>query len=194
VLLQGADVGRLSRRGAARRLGLLLQEQESRFPVTVLETLLTCRYPHLGPWREPTAIDSGLARHALARVGLRGFEERDLQTLSGGERQRVAIAGLLTQDPPVMLLDEPTSHLDLAGQVQVLELLRSLADQGHAVVASLHDVNLALAYCDHLLVLHRGRALRGPTERIGRAPLLSRVYGRRLTTLKGPRGPLVVPQ
>lgn len=193
VLLGDTDIATLPRRHIARNLGLLLQDQEHRFPATVLETVLTGRYPHLGPWRWPDDRDRDRALTALEQVDLAELAGRNVQTLSGGERQRVAVATLLTQGPRLLLLDEPVSHLDLREQTRVLTLVRGLTDRGHTVIMSLHDINHALSYCDHLLLLHRGRALNGPTRRIGTPRLLSRLFGQPLSVLKGPRGPVMVP-
>jgi iron complex transport system ATP-binding protein len=193
ILLDGRALPEWPRRPLARRLGLLLQEHESRFPASVGDTVLAGRYPHLGPWRNPGAEDLALAQTALERVGLAGLAGRNIQTLSGGERQRAHVAALLAQDPQVLLLDEPVGHLDLAEQYRLLRLLRGLARQGRTLLLSLHDLNQALELCDHLLLLHRGRALAGPTARLGTPHLLSRVLGEPLILLRGPRGPLMVP-
>jgi iron complex transport system ATP-binding protein len=194
VLLEGVDVAARGRRQVARRLGLLLQEHQDRFPAGVLDTVLGGRYPHLGPWRRPGASDLALARRVLARLDLGGLATRNVQTLSGGERQRVALATLLVQSPRVLLLDEPVSHLDLAEQTRILTLLRELAAAGHTVVMSLHDLNHALGWCDHLLLLHRGRALAGPVDRVATPGLMSRVYAQPLTLVQGPRGPVMIPR
>ena len=193
VLLEERNMAGLPRRSIAQALGLLLQERDNRFPATVLDTVLAGRYPYLGPWRWPAAGDHSQALETLRQVGLEGLAQRNIQTLSGGERQRVAIAVLLTQAPRTMLLDEPVSHLDLAEQTRVLRLIRRLTLQGHAVIMSLHDPNQALVYCDHLLLLHRGRAVCGPTGRIGTPRMLSRLFGQSLTILTGPHGPVMVP-
>jgi iron complex transport system ATP-binding protein len=184
VELAGRPLAGQSRRRIARRLGLLLQEREYRFPQTVRDAVLAGRYPHLGPWREPRASDHALAREALEKVGLSGLAGRNVQTLSGGERQRVALAALLAQGPDLLLLDEPVSHLDLREQVRLLDLLRDLAGQGHAVLMSLHDPNHALGWCDRLLLLHRGRALCGDAERLGTPRLLSRLFGQPLSQVR----------
>jgi len=194
VLLGGKDISGQPRRSVARELGLLLQDHEDRFPAGVLETVLTGRYPHLGPWRWPGGADRERALAALGEVDLEGLSGRNVQTLSGGERQRVAIATLLTQAPRLLLLDEPVSHLDLREQTRVLTLMRRLADRGHTVIMSLHDLNHALGYCDQLLLLHRGRALCGPTRRLGTPRLLSRLFGQPLSVLEGPRGMVMVPR
>ena len=149
--------------------------------------------PHLGPWRCPGPSDRSHALEALRQLGMESLAQRNIQTLSGGERQRVAIAVLLSQAPRTLLLDEPVSHLDLAEQTRVLSLVRRLTQQGHGVVMSLHDVNQALAYCDHLLLLHRGHALCGPLGRIGTPRMFSRLFGQPLSVLDGPRGPVMVP-
>lgn len=193
VLLREQDMAGLPRRVIAQMLGLLLQERDNRFPVTVLDTVLSGRYPHLGPWRWPDADDRSIALAALRQVGLEDLAQRNIQTLSGGERQRVAFAVLLTQAPPILLLDEPVSHLDLAEQTRTLRLIRRLTLEGHAVIMSLHDPNQALVYCDHLLLLHRGRAVCGPTGRIGTPRMLSRLFGQSLAILTGPHGPVMVP-
>lgn len=192
IRLQGESLPSLSRRHIARRLGLLLQQQEQRFPSSVLETALAGRYAHLGPWRRPAAEDLLLAHEALEKLGLSALQTRNIQTLSGGELQRAAIATLLTQAPPILLLDEPVSHLDLHEQTRVLALLRNAARHGDTVIMSLHDINQALRYCTHLLLLHRGRTLFGPVERLGNARLFSRVFGLPLMQVDGPHGPLLL--
>jgi iron complex transport system ATP-binding protein len=193
VLLHKRDIAELPRRSIAQALGLMLQVRDDRFPATVLDTVLAGRYPFLGPWRWPDAGDHAHALEALHLVGLEDLAHRNIQTLSGGERQRVAFAVLLTQAPRIMLLDEPVSHLDIAEQTRVLRLIRKLTLQGHAVIMSLHDPNQALSYCDHLLLLHRGRALCGPTRRLGSPSMLSRLFGQSLTVLNGPQGPVMIP-
>ncbi len=191
VFLHGRELGQIPRRSIARSLGLLMQERDPRFPMSVQQAVLSGRYPHLGPWRQPTEHDGKLAQQALEQVDMAGLAHRNVQTLSGGERQRVAVAALLAQAPQVLLLDEPVSHLDLREQIRLLELIRNLARTGHAVIMSLHDLNHALAYCDHLLLLHRGRALGGSTQRIATVQRLSRVYGVELARIPGPQGHLM---
>lgn len=141
-------------RSTARLRGLLAQNQSDAFPASVLETALIGRHPHLGRWAWEGADDEKIARHALAAVGLTGFEQREVHTLSGGERQRLAMATLLTQQPQLYLLDEPLTHLDLNHQIAMLELFRRTAgESGAAFVIVLHDVNLALRYCERALLL-----------------------------------------
>lgn len=119
VRLLGQELSCWRRRQLAQVLGLLLQDQEPRFPLPVLDWVLAGRYPHLGPWDWPGAEDQRLALTALEQVGLTELAQRDMQTLSSGERQRVAIATLLAQGPRFLLLDEPVEHLDLREQVRI---------------------------------------------------------------------------
>jgi len=161
----------------ARRLSLLPQASEDPFPVTVLETVLIGRHPHIGFWSWEGEHDIEIARECLAAVDLDGYEDRVLDSLSGGERRRVAVAALLAQGAPVMLLDEPTNHLDPQHQISVLKLLRAHADAGHSIVASLHDPSLAARFADDALLLHGdGRWEFGPCGEVLTGERLSALY------------------
>ncbi|GAB4291459.1 MAG: ABC transporter ATP-binding protein [Thiohalomonadaceae bacterium] len=188
--LQGTPLARLPRRAIAQRLGLLPQDSSDSFPATVLETALIGRHPHLGRWQNEGPQDVALARQALAQVGLTGHEARPCHTLSGGERRRLALATLLTQAPLLLLLDEPSNHLDLHHQIAALDHLRGLADSGeHGVLMALHDVNLAARYCDQVLLLFGdGRWQAGPAATLLTADTLSQLYGHPITEISGPDG------
>jgi len=177
-LLDGERLHRLPARQRARRLGVLLQDDVSRFPATVLETALIGRHPFLGRWEVESEADRQRARAALRQMALAGWEQRAVQSLSGGERRRLDLAVLLTQDPPVMLLDEPLNHLDLAHQVRLLRLLRRLAsEQGKAVLMVLHDINLAARFCDRVLLLYGGGEWEtGASDVLLEEARLSRLY------------------
>jgi iron complex transport system ATP-binding protein len=154
VLLHGRDVGSERRRETARALALLPQHVDDIFPATVLDTAMIGRHPHIARFQWETAEDVAVTQAALAAVGLDEMARRDVLTLSGGERRRLAIAQVLTQQPDVYLLDEPTNHLDPQHQIDALRLFRGKADDGAAVVTSLHDVNLAVRYADRCLLLY----------------------------------------
>jgi iron complex transport system ATP-binding protein len=154
VLLDGQDVAVSNRRNIARRLALLPQHIDDIFPATVLDTAMIGRHPHIGRFQWESTDDFNIGRAALASVDLEGLARRDVLTLSGGERRRLAIAQVITQQPDVYLLDEPTNHLDPQHQLDALRLFRERADDGAAVIASLHDVNLAVRYADRCLLLY----------------------------------------
>lgn len=178
VWLRGERRDRLSRREAARRLGLMPQDSADLFPATVLEIALAGRHPHLPPWQWETPEDGALAYAALQAVGLEGFARRQVGSLSGGERRRLALAMLMTQDPSLWLLDEPTNHLDVAHQMQAVELIATrIARGGQGVLMTLHDINLAVRCCDRILLLFGdGETAAGPTAQILTEPALSRLY------------------
>jgi iron complex transport system ATP-binding protein len=182
VLLDNVPVSDIPHRQRARRLGVLFQDFESAFPATVLETVLTGRYPRLERWQWESTEDYRAAETALEAVELAGFAQRPLATLSGGERRRVEIAALLTQDAPICLLDEPTNHLDLRHQIRMLEMLASRAHRpGHLNIIVLHDVNLAARFGTHgILLFDDGKCLHGPLCDILARPNLERLYHCRL--------------
>ncbi len=153
IALQGRPFASYKRREIAQQLSFVPQDFEEPFPVTVLECAVSGRHPHIDFWQWESTHDYELARQALAAVDLHNFAERTVETLSGGERRRLAIATALAQQPRLFILDEPTNHLDPQHQLQVLKLLRSKADNGCAVIMSLHDPNLALRFADHALLL-----------------------------------------
>jgi iron complex transport system ATP-binding protein len=178
VLLDGQPLTGMRRRAIANRLGILLQASEDPFPATVLETALIGRHPHIGPWRQEGPEDYRMAREALAEVEMDTLADRPIDTLSGGERRRLALATLLTQDPAVYLLDEPSNHLDLHHQIRLLGHLRERArDRGGTLVMALHDVNLAARFCDHaLLIFHDGQVRHGAAAELLQPGHLSCLY------------------
>lgn len=163
VELGGRALPELAPRELALARGLLEQTSFDAFSSTALEVALAGRHPHLSRWGWESASDEAAAWSALRAVGLAECADRDALTLSGGERRRLALATLLAQDPPLLLLDEPTASLDLHHQVAVLDLLRQLREQGRTLVMVLHDLTLAARYCDHVVLLD------GEATRTGRA-------------------------
>ena len=153
VRLSGEAIMALRRRQVAKRLALLPQDTDDVFPATVLDTALVGRHPHIGRLRWESPEDHELAQASLEQVGIGDLAHREVLSLSGGERRRLAIVQILTQSPDVYLLDEPTNHLDPQHQIDTLRIFRRAADKGAAVVASLHDVNLAARVADRCLLL-----------------------------------------
>lgn len=177
IQLDAKPIGSYPRRDFARRVGLLLQDLESAYPTTALESVLIGRHPHLDPWQWEREEDRRIARAALARVGLSAFTARSTHTLSGGEQRRVAMAALIAQQPEVFLLDEPTNHLDPHHQFEVLDVFREQTHAGHAVVATLHDPTIAARYADRVVLLFGdGRWLAGPAAEVLSAENLSQLY------------------
>jgi len=199
VLLGGSDLyADWKARDAAQSLAVMPQETAVSLDFTVREVVRMGRSPHLPrrPFAAETAADELVVTDALAAVGLTDLAERIVPTLSGGERQRVLLARALAQQPEVLLLDEPTSHLDLRHQSGTLALAHSLAHtQGKAVLAVLHDVNLAAAWCDEIVLVSEGRiAAQGPPAEALTSETLLEVYGIRVRVgpAPGTDRPLVV--
>lgn len=181
ILLHGDPLHAISRRDIAQRLALLAQDSFDAFDSSVLETALIGRHPHTPRWRWmqwESLEDVEVARSALAAVDLDELAMRRVSTLSGGERERLSIAAILTQEPRVILLDEPTSHLDAHHQVAVLELFaRKASAEARTVVMSLHDASLAARYCTHaLLMFMDGETSAGPIAEVLGAESLTRLY------------------
>lgn len=177
VYLDGAEMGGVSRKAVALRLGLLAQDVEESFVTTVLEAVLVGRHPHLKLWQWETAEDERIALEALRAVDLADFARRRTDTLSGGELRRVAVAALLTQGPAVFLLDEPSNHLDPAHQMGILGLFRELCTAGKTVIATLHDPTVAARYADRVVLLHGdGRWEAGAASELLTAEKLSGLY------------------
>jgi iron complex transport system ATP-binding protein len=178
VELDGIAITQWPNRALARRLGLLPQTTEDPFPSTVLATALIGRHPHIGFWQWENEDDRRIALEALAAVGLEDFAARDVATLSGGERRRVAIATMLTQNPGVLLLDEPINHLDPHHQIEVLRLFQGRARAGGTVMMSLHDAGLAARFADQVLLLFgNGEWAFGPSAQVLTEQTISRLYG-----------------
>jgi iron complex transport system ATP-binding protein len=181
VTLAGKPLPAWRRAELARRIGILLQDDTPEFWGSALEYVALGRYPHAGaPWDRDADGDTG-ALGWLARLELAGHAGQAYATLSGGERQRARIAQLLVQDPELLLLDEPLSHLDLRHQVQVMEILAGRARAGKTVLMALHQPSLAAQYCDHAVLLYdAGRSSAGTCADMLTRPRLEALYRCRL--------------
>ncbi|WP_267643181.1 ABC transporter ATP-binding protein [Haloarchaeobius amylolyticus] len=169
------DVTTLERGAVANRLGYVPQSESGGLPSTVFETVLTGRKPHTS-WR-PTERDREVVGDVLAQVGITDLAMRSLADLSGGQRQQVRLARALAQEPDGLVLDEPTSSLDLRHQLDVLDHVRALADDGLAVVFALHDLELAVRYADTLVFLADGAVVEVGGPEVVTSDLVSAVYG-----------------
>lgn len=188
VLLDGQDLYGLSPRRVAQRMAVVPQETEVGFDFTVEEVVMLGRIPHRARLQLLGPADVEAAVKAMAATGTTEIKSRSITGLSGGEKQRVAIARALAQEPEVLLLDEPTAHLDIAYQVELLDLLRELNSRtGLTVLLAMHDVNLASQYCRKLLLLRKGRlfACGTPTEVVTSANI-ARAYGAEVVVTRHP--------
>jgi iron complex transport system ATP-binding protein len=187
VRLDGTDLGSARRRDRARRVALVEQEAPADVALTVRDAVTLGRTPHRSRWAGATARDGEVVARAMAAVDVTGLAERTLDTLSGGERQRAHLARALAQEPELLLLDEPTNHLDVHAQLAALSLVRALAAEGMTALVALHDLNLAAAYCDHVVLLDNGRvAAAGPVEQVLRPEVIDPVYRVSTTVLQHP--------
>ncbi|WTU05321.1 ABC transporter ATP-binding protein [Kitasatospora sp. NBC_00070] len=198
VTLDGSDIHRMTARALAKRLGLLPQQPVTPEAITVESLVRLGRFPHqrmLSPW---SAADQAAVEDALTRTGTAELRDRPVDQLSGGQRQRAWIALALAQDTELLLLDEPTTFLDLRHQLEVLDLVADLHDQaGRTVVMVLHDLGQAARYADHLVVLDGGRlAAAGPPAEVLTAELVEAVFQVRCQVIPDPETgtPLVVPR
>ena len=196
VLLDGQAIARLPARALARQIGLLPQSAQAPSGITVEDLVARGRYPHQGPFRQWSAEDARIVAEAMAATGVADLAQTEVDALSGGQRQRVWIALVLAQQTPILLLDEPTTFLDIAHQLELLTLLQRLnRAQGRTIVAVLHDLNQACRYADHLVVMAAGRVVaEGPPARLMTPDLLRQVFGLEAVILDDPisHTPLIV--
>lgn len=197
VLLDGQAIGSMPAKKVARTLGLLPQSSVAPDGITVADLVARGRYPHQGLLRQWSPKDERIVEESMAATGVGELGERYVDELSGGQRQRVWIAMALAQQTPLLLLDEPTTFLDIQHQIDVLDLCAELHEtQGRTLVAVLHDLNHAARYATHLIAMRDGRIVaEGAPSDIVTADLVERVFGLKCQVIDDPETgtPLVVP-
>ncbi|MEV4501369.1 ABC transporter ATP-binding protein [Streptomyces klenkii] len=197
VLLDGEELARIPTRTIAKSLGLLPQTPVAPEAITVADLVARGRQPHQRWWQQWSEADERAVADAMARTDTTALAERSVDELSGGQRQRVWIAMALAQETDLLLLDEPTTYLDISHQVEVLDLVRRLnRERGRTVVAVLHDLNQAARYADHLVAMKAGRIVaQGRPADIVTADLVREVFGLHAVVVPDPvtGSPLVVP-
>ncbi|MET9148707.1 ABC transporter ATP-binding protein [Streptomyces sp. NPDC004042] len=196
VVLDGADIAELKTRDVAKKLGLLPQSPVAPEGLTVADLVARGRHPHQSWLRQWSSDDASVVERALAMTGVSDLAGRPVDALSGGQRQRVWISMTLAQGTDLLLLDEPTTYLDLAHAVDVLDLVDDLHESGRTVVMVLHDLNLAARYSDNLVVMKAGSVLaQGHPRDVVTPELLHEAFGLRAEVMVDPVGerPLVVP-
>ena len=196
VLLDGHDVREMGGKEFARELGLLPQESIAPEGITVVDLVARGRFPYQRLFRQWSDEDERAVREALEATQLLELSTRPVEALSGGQRQRVWIAMALAQETPILLLDEPTTYLDLAHQLEVLELCTRLHRQGRTLVAVLHDLNQAARYASHLVAMSSGAvAAQGTPREVVTEEIVHRVFGVRARVIDDPEShtPMVIP-
>jgi len=192
--VEGRALAGYGRRELARRLAVVPQAAPVPEGFLVVEVVRMGRTPHVDPWRGPGPRDEDEVERAMRATGVWQLAERPVEQLSGGEWQRVVLARALAQRPAVLLLDEPTSHLDLRYQAEVLTMARAAAADGVGVLLVAHDLNLAARACDRVMLLTDGRVVaEGPAARVLSPERLGRAYATAVDVYATPRGPVVVP-
>ncbi|HHX64423.1 MAG TPA: ABC transporter ATP-binding protein, partial [Chloroflexi bacterium] len=178
IYLLGREQKSYTRRELSHLVGLVPQEEHVTFELNVFEYALLGRAPYLGMLALPGDDDRSAAYRALESIGIDTLAHRPVPSLSGGERQLATVARALTQDPQVLLLDEPTSHLDLANARRILTILDVLKRGGRTIVCTTHDPNAAAAIADHVLLMRGGRVIaQGSVESVITSEQLSATYG-----------------
>jgi iron complex transport system ATP-binding protein len=196
IHLSGDALSTLTAQEAARRVAVAVQREEPAFPMRVAEYVALGRYPRLGLWRSASAPDNSAVEVALARAGVAEFAERRTDELSGGEWQRVRIARALSQEARALVLDEPTTFLDLAHEMALFELVHALASEGMAILIVSHQLNLVARFADEVVLLDHGRVVAsGAPDEVMQAKLLEEVYDWPLVVTRDPAigAPSLVP-
>jgi iron complex transport system ATP-binding protein len=178
VRVEGKPLAEWTRPALARVLAVVPQGEEVVFPLRVEETVMLGRYARLGPFAAPGAADRAAVADALVRCDVAAFAGRTIDSLSGGEWQRVRLARALAQEPRVLVLDEPTTSLDVRHEMELFELVRRLVDGGLAGLVITHHINLAARFADRMILLSAGRvAAEGPPAEVLRRETLREVFG-----------------
>lgn len=178
VLLRGKPLGSYARRELGQWMALVPQSEHIPFDYSLLEYTLFGRTPYLNPLDLPGDEDCRLALQALEQVGMAGLAQRSILTLSGGERQLVIIGRALAQQPHLLLLDEPTAHLDLSNKSRLLKVLEGLVEQGVTILLTTHEPEVAAALATHLVLMREGQVkVSGPLQEVLTSEHLSAIYG-----------------
>ncbi len=192
VVLEGRPMEEMKRREISQKIAYVPQEENTNFVFSAMEIVLMGRSPYLKGFQMEGEYDIGISKKAMSITDCWQFKGRDILTLSGGERKRVFIARALAQEPEIILMDEPTTHLDLNHQVEIMEKMLELNKAGLTIIMVSHDINLASSFCTRLAVLKDGKITRsGKPAEIVNSKLLESVYGCKLKTFSKDNRPIV---
>jgi len=176
IIINGGEISSFNQLELAKLIGYVPQMVEQTFPLTVFETILIGRLPHLG-WT-PKQSDVEAVRYAMRLLGIENLAWKNLSELSRGQRQKALLAMALAKEPSILLLDEPTSNLDLNSQLEVMDVIRDIVKDGKTAIVALHDLNLALRYADRVVVMKNGRVIAdGKPAEVLKEDIIERVYG-----------------
>ncbi len=195
ILLDGRDLNSYSLQQLARRIALIPQSSPD-FSFTVGEVVLLARTPYSFRWQVPSAEDREIAEASMALTEIQHLAHRPVGELSGGERQRVNLARVFAQNTGILLLDEPTTYLDLEHQIRICKLLQAQARDGKTCVGVFHDLNLVSNYCDYVFVLADGQLMaEGEPEQVFTPQLIEKIYNIDVVAVKHPQTgrPIIVP-
>jgi iron complex transport system ATP-binding protein len=196
ISVDGSDVDVLDRAELAQRVAVVTQREELAFPVSVTEYVSLGRFPHLGIWHSAGTADRAAVMQAVDAAGVHALRDRRIDALSGGEWQRVRLARALAQGGEAIVLDEPTTFMDVGHEMAVFELLSRQSRDGQAVLLVSHQLNLVARFADHMVLLHHGAvAAAGDPASVMRADVLERVYEWPLVVTRDPAigAPTLVP-
>ena len=189
--LDGNEVKAWTRRSMARRVAFVRQTHAISFDFRVIDLVLLGRAPHKSLLSVYDHADEKRASDALSRLDLEGFEDRSFHSLSGGEQQRVFLAQALVQEADLLILDEPTTYLDVHHQFEFMEHVRTLVEAGKTVIGAIHDLEMAARFADHLVVMDKGQLVgSGPPEQVLTSELLAKVFRMQASVVLETDGPL----
>lgn len=195
VYLDMQEIARLSPKEIAKKLAVLAQESRCSFNFTVREIVELGRLPHLQRFAGLSAEDHRAVEEAMRVTESLQFASRAINELSSGERQRVFLAMALSQEPKILLLDEPTSHLDINYQLEIMEIIRARADKGLTVIMAIHDLNLAASFADKIAMLHEGKLVAvGSLQEVLTEELISLVFGVEMVVRRDANKIYILPQ
>lgn len=192
ILLDQKELGKISLSDLAKDMAYVPQSENRLSQLSVFDTVLMGRKPYIS-WR-PSQKDLTVAAGILKELDIDDIAMRPVTKLSGGQQQRVYIARALAQEPKLMLLDEPTSNLDLKHQIEVMELLKKLAEQGMGIIIALHDINLALKYAQKIMMLKQGSVFKQCTSDAVTASMIEALYDIKVEMIQGDHGNFMIPK
>ncbi|MFW5906819.1 MAG: ABC transporter ATP-binding protein [Candidatus Natronoplasma sp.] len=192
ILINGKKLNELGRDQIAREIGHVPQAERESFPTTVFDTVLLGRKP-LGGWK-PSEKDLKVVSETLDKLDLEDAAMRNTGELSGGQKQKVLIARALAQEPDLLLLDEPTSSLDLKHQLEVLDIVKEQINNGISVIMTMHDLNLASRYSDKILMLNDGKIFAAGGKEVLSQENIESVFGVKVDIIDNPERPTIVPE